>query len=307
MINDRRQLADVYQQTIDIVLEGHYTSENGEKVKLPDNTKMLKGSRFYTKPLDASNIPPLAEGSTKIIVKNDDSIHCGHLLQQEGYNPVVLNLASRRNPGGGVKNGSRAQEESLFRSTNLFLSMYRYAEYAEDYGLEKSKFQYPMPVRFGGIYVPYATVFRAGAKDNFALLDTPYYMSFVAVAAINHPDLDRDGNICEEDAALTKNKMRTMLRIGLLNGHDSIVLGAFGAVPSTILRNISQDCFTKSSTRRSSWTSTSSSPSPSLKTITRQEVETCNPSSRNSSHKLPQIWLSLRPPIFNSQIHTDGA
>ena len=48
MINDRRQLADVYQQTIDIVLEGHYTSENGEKVKLPDNTKMLKGSRFYT-------------------------------------------------------------------------------------------------------------------------------------------------------------------------------------------------------------------------------------------------------------------
>ena len=85
-----------------------------------------------------------------------------------------------------------------------------------------------MPVRFGGIYVPDATVFRAGAKDNFALLDTPYYMSFVAVAAINHPDLDRDGNICEEDAALTKNKMRTMLRIGLLNGHDSIVLGAFG-------------------------------------------------------------------------------
>lgn len=45
-----------------------------------------------------------------------------------------------------------------------------------------------MPVRFGGIYVPDATVFRAGAKDNFALLDTPYYMSFVAVAAINHPD-----------------------------------------------------------------------------------------------------------------------
>lgn len=122
MINDRRQLADVYQQTIDIVLEGHYTSENGEEVKLPDNTKMLKGSRFYTKPLDASNIPILADGSTKIIVKNDDSIHCGHQLQQEGYNPVVLNLASRRNPGGGVKNGSRAQEESLFRSTNLFLS-----------------------------------------------------------------------------------------------------------------------------------------------------------------------------------------
>ena len=40
---------------------------------------------------------------SQIIVKNDDSIHCGHQLQQEGYNPVVLNLASRRNPGGGVR------------------------------------------------------------------------------------------------------------------------------------------------------------------------------------------------------------
>ena len=249
MINDRRQLADVFQQTIDIIQEGHYTSENGEEVTLLDNEPMLKGSRFYTKPLDAFKVPTLSERNakenesanakgnesvkaevckTKIIVRNDDSIHCGHSLQLEGYNPVVLNLASRRNPGGGVKNGSRAQEESLFRSTNLFLSMYRYAEYAEDYGLEKSRFQYPMPVRFGGIYVPKATVFRAGAKDDFALLDTPYYMSFVAVAAINHPELDADGNICQEDANLTKNKMRTMLRIGLLNGHDSIVLGAFG-------------------------------------------------------------------------------
>ena len=44
MINDRRQLADVYQQTIDIVQKGHYTSENGEEVQLLDNTKMLKGN-----------------------------------------------------------------------------------------------------------------------------------------------------------------------------------------------------------------------------------------------------------------------
>lgn len=64
--------------------------------------KMLKGSRFYTKALDATSIPTI-EGETKIIVENDDSIHCGHQLQQEGYNPVVLNLASRRNPGGGVR------------------------------------------------------------------------------------------------------------------------------------------------------------------------------------------------------------
>ena len=227
MINDRRQLAEVYQQTIDIVQEGNYTSVNGEEVELLDNEPMLKGSRFYTKALDATSVPTI-EGETKIIVENDDSIHCGHQLQQEGYNPVVLNLASRRNPGCGVLNGSRAQEESLFRCTNLFLSMYRYATYAEEYGLEKSKYQYPIAVPYGGIYVPKATVFRAGAKHDFALLDNPYYMSFVAVPAINHPLQDENGNMGKRDAEITKNKMRTILRIGLLHGHDSIVLGAFG-------------------------------------------------------------------------------
>lgn len=35
MINDRRQLADVYQQNINIVQEGSYTSENGES---PDSS-----------------------------------------------------------------------------------------------------------------------------------------------------------------------------------------------------------------------------------------------------------------------------
>jgi len=60
--------------------------------------KMLKGSRFYTKALDATSIPTI-ERETKIIVKNDDSIHCGHQLQQEGYNlwcstlPAVATLA----------------------------------------------------------------------------------------------------------------------------------------------------------------------------------------------------------------------
>ena len=81
MINDRRQLADVFQQTIDIVQEGNYTSVNGEEVELLDNEAMLKGSRFYTKALDATSIPTI-EGETKIIVENDDSIHCGHQLQQ---------------------------------------------------------------------------------------------------------------------------------------------------------------------------------------------------------------------------------
>ena len=62
---------------------------NGEEVELLDNEAMLNGSRFYTKALDATSIPTIEE-ETKIIVENDDSIHCGHQLQKEGYNPMAV-------------------------------------------------------------------------------------------------------------------------------------------------------------------------------------------------------------------------
>ncbi len=48
------------------------------------------------------------------------------------------------------------------------------------------------------------------------------------VAAINRPDLTSDGRLVDWAVVATKKKIRTMLRIGLLHGHDAIVLGAWG-------------------------------------------------------------------------------
>ncbi len=50
MINVRRQLAEVYQQAIDIVQEGSYTSVNGEEVELLDNEpikRVLEKQKTY--------------------------------------------------------------------------------------------------------------------------------------------------------------------------------------------------------------------------------------------------------------------
>lgn len=225
---ETKELRRVYLDTLKIVADGKYTACDGSTVVLPDNSTMLAGTKFYTQRIDATSVP-CREFSTEIKVFNTDSIKCGRMLLDESLNPVVLNLADRFVPGGAVLNGSRAQEESLFRSTNLFLSMYRFKkEYAALCGLEAARQQYPMPRRFGGIYVPNATVFRDGVENKFALLPHPYSLSFVSVAAISGPRLTEEGLLTEEDADLTKDKMRTILRIGLLNGHDSIVLGAFG-------------------------------------------------------------------------------
>eukprot|EP00969_Alexandrium_andersonii_P255194 11280638-Alexandrium_andersonii.AAC.1 len=41
-------------------------------------------------------------------------------LNDSGYHCAVLNMASSRNPGGGVRDGNGAQEENLHRRPDAF-------------------------------------------------------------------------------------------------------------------------------------------------------------------------------------------
>ncbi|MBP3762859.1 MAG: TIGR02452 family protein [Bacteroidales bacterium] len=126
------------------------------------------------------------------------------LLQQEGFNVAVLNMASRRTPGGGVIDGAGAQEQNLFRRSNLFQSMYQFAPFARQYGVRKSIHQYPLDRNFGGVYTKEATVFRASEREGYALLQQPFQMDFIAVAGINRPALTPEGMI-EESLSRTRS------------------------------------------------------------------------------------------------------
>ena len=55
----------------------------------------------------------------KVSVKNVDCLQVCKELIDSGANPVVLNLADIVVPGGLVESGSGAQEESIFRRSNL--------------------------------------------------------------------------------------------------------------------------------------------------------------------------------------------
>ena len=219
--------AGVFQNTVSIVRSGGYYSENHVCVSLTDSMHMMKGTCFYSSELQPYKGESLSH-PTETEVINDDCIIVAKALKDKGFNPAVLNMASRQNPGGGVLNGAGAQEENLFRRTNLFLSMYPFAPYAEEYGLEKSTHHYPLDQNFGGVYTPDACVFRGLEQDGYPLLEEWFNLSFISVPAMNRPTLGADGKIIPEQVAGIKNKMRTLFRIGLLKGHDSLVLGAWG-------------------------------------------------------------------------------
>ena len=225
--NVKTMRAKEFRHTVEIVNQGYYFTENGRKNTFPDDSKMQRSTVFYDSEI---RLPDIPENDTPTIVdvENIDTIYAGAMLKEMGHNPALLNMASRRNPGGGVATGAGAQEETLFRRTNLFRSLFRYTPDAWRYGLECSDKQYPLDRNYGGIYTPDAICFRETERKGYALLESPVSLSFISVAGMNCPDLTDNGMIAPHHVEPIKNKIRTIFRIGLLHGHDSLVLGALG-------------------------------------------------------------------------------
>lgn len=228
--------AKEFRNTVEIVNQGHYVSESGVEYAFPDHSNMMRNTVFYEHEIRLGDKPSFLRGErgegldkpTIVEVQNIDCLYAGVQLKEQGYNPAVLNMASRRNPGGGVTTGAGAQEETLFRRTNLFRSLYQFAPFAEQYGITPSHYQYPLDRNFGGVYTPDAIYFRESEQKGYALLEKPVSLSFITVAGMNRPDLTIGGMIANHHVEPIKNKIRTIFRMGLVHGHDSLVLGALG-------------------------------------------------------------------------------
>lgn len=223
----RRLRVSVWESTLEFVEKGSYFA-NRKDVKLNLAEDMAGNTIFYDKEVHIPSTAPRYD-STMVSVTVDDSLNAAHKMVGEGKEPCVLNMANRQVPGGGVRTGAGAQEENLFRRSDYYRSLYRFDnKLAKEYKLiADTKNHYPMDRNFGGIYTDDVTIFRSDEKNGYALLNHPFKVSMVAVAAINSPEVV-DDRICPELVLPTINKIRTILRIAYLNGHHHLVLSAFG-------------------------------------------------------------------------------
>ena len=216
---------DVFLHTVFLARQKWYYSEQGKQVQLPDPDMTMEGTTLYSKRF---SMPKTAQYKTVIRVENIDCLTAAQEWKRKGYRVAVLNMASRQNPGGGVYSGAGAQEENIFRRTNIFQSLFLFAPYAEDYGLKMRSRAYPLDRNYGGIYSPEVTVFRGLEKDGYPLLEDPFNIDFISVPGMNKPALNREGLIEDKLVEGVKNKMRTIFEIALQNQIDCLILGAFG-------------------------------------------------------------------------------
>jgi len=213
-----RELAAQYgQQAVQIIQQGAYRAPSGQTVSIADLVeRAAQGTVSYPpdQPLPQTHSGPY---QTCIEVANETTLAAVQRLRSAGHDPVALNFASATHPGGGFLSGARAQEEYLARSSGLYACLRSHPMYA----FHRARHD-PLYTDYV-IYSPAVPVFRA---DDGALLETPYTVGMITSPAVNAGALPPERHI--EIGPAMWQRILKVLAAGIVHGHDSIVLGAWG-------------------------------------------------------------------------------
>lgn len=222
---NRKQRSEIANETISILEQESYMVDGTVVSLAPELESMRAGTTLYTPSELESLVASLSEnegGPTEFSVRNCTTFAAARSLIGDGFaNPLCLNFASAKNPGGGFLSGSQAQEECLARASALYDSLSHEMTYY-DVNRSYSSSLYTNHI----IYSPNVPVFR---DDDDNLLNEPYSVSIVTSPAVNAGAVRKN----EPDnqhliQATMEQRIRSVLAVGRQHGHDSIVLGAWG-------------------------------------------------------------------------------
>ncbi len=151
---------------------------------------------------------------------------------------AVHNFASASNPGGGVERGANAQEECLCRCSGLFLSLNTPRMITAFYRPHREAHD---PFHNDDIiYTPNVTVFKTDTASPQMMPEKDWYdVDVITCAAPNlraqpsNSYNSGDGNKAikiknSELQAIHEKRLRRILEVALMEGRDTIILGAFG-------------------------------------------------------------------------------
>ena len=207
-----RELVEVFNDTMAII-------ESDEVLK--EATRLSRGqTRCYREGFTAQNKRVKSDGDCVKVVE-DTTFHCAHGLYDGETKIAVLNFANPYEPGGGVKRGSRAQEECLCRCGNLYQCITSDAMFDEYYNYHKNG-------DFGDlfsdrvIYSPSVAVIKA--DGTYERLAQPFFVDVLTCAApYNVYGIDR-----EILKSTLISRLTNIFEVAADNDADCLVLGAFG-------------------------------------------------------------------------------
>ncbi len=175
--------------------------------------------------------------SAQVIVSRKRTLEAAGSYALSGERVCVLNFASASNPGGGVVNGSSAQEEAICRCSTLYSSLIRPELWECFYGPHREAND---PLHNDDcIYTPGVVVFKTDTDVPRTMPEESWYTVDVVTCAApnlrespsNRMNYDGDAPAVIGNAelqALHEQRLRRILSIAAGKGCDAVILGAFG-------------------------------------------------------------------------------
>jgi len=227
-MGNKQKRANTAAETLEILEAGSFQISSGILVQVGDMLQQaIKGSKLFRPDDFASFATQLSVfgtiKQTQFEVTNETTLAAAHrLVVDENLSSVVaLNFASARNPGGGFLGGSQAQEESLARSSGMYPCINQMSEMYE-YNRQHKSLLYSEHM----IYSPDVPVFR---DDAGRLLERPYPLSIITSPAVNAGAVRKNQpEYISQIEPTMLNRIQKVLLLAFANGHQTLILGAWG-------------------------------------------------------------------------------
>lgn len=230
MPDRRTQNAEIFRDT-----ERRYKSDPTLIRAVQDSTK----SQVFIAESATVNTPsPHKPEKAKVVVSGKRSLEAAESYAKQGKKVCVLNFASATNPGGGVMNGSSAQEECICRCTTLYPCLNTNTMWNCFYQPHR-KASDPL-YNNDCIYTPNVCVFKSDTNFPEPLPQSEWWSVNILTCAA--PNLrERPSNAMNPHAGnraakitpkeleqLLTSRIKRIFEIAVANQNEVLVLGAFG-------------------------------------------------------------------------------
>ncbi|MBE8950610.1 MAG: TIGR02452 family protein [Quinella sp. 3Q1] len=211
-------------EMIDIFRDTESFCKTDENLRAAIN-ESIKATKFYA-PDDYPPIPERRFKGTAISLTKRRTLDAAISMQRRylELRIAVHNFASATNPGGGVRHGSRAQEEAICRCTTLYPVLNTDANWKKFYSVNRERGDSLHDDAC--LYTPEIIVCKSDT-DKPARLPRDRWDS-VDVVTIAAPNLRNQTISDEELFALQEKRIRHMFTVVAHHGAEIFVTGAFG-------------------------------------------------------------------------------
>ena len=230
MIDRRVKNAEIFRDT-----ERRYKSDP----KLISSIRQSTEEQVFISEKEAVVIPALEKKiNTSIVVSGKRSLEAAEHYAKQNKKVCVLNFASATNPGGGVINGSSAQEECLCRCTTLYPCLNTSDMWNSFYTPHRIA-DNPL-YNNDCIYTPNICVFKSDTNFPEPLKSEEWWnVDIITCAAPNlreRPSNRMNPNAGSTSAQITSAELEKLLtarilrifEIAVANKAEVLILGAFG-------------------------------------------------------------------------------